>query len=798
MPNDLIIVESAAKARTIKQYLGGAFDTEASVGHVRDLPAGKLGVDVENGFAPTYVVTAEKRTVDRLKKAVKGAGQVLLATDPDREGEAIAWHLAEMLNLKSPQRIVFHEVTRKAIQEAVSHPRDIDRQLVDAQQARRVLDRLVGYELSPLLGGMLKKGLGTGRVQSVAVRFVVERERERDAFQPVDYWRIETDLVTDRGEPITARYQDPAQKEDRDRILDGTRAEQIAAALRGEVQGPAAFTVKGLESRQSTSKPPLPYNTSSLQQDASTRLSFRPKRTMDIAQRLYEGLELGQGESQGLITYMRTDGTSMSPEAFTAATGWITEKYGKDHAAAAAPRGKAAQGAQEAHEVIRPTDPTRTPEDVRPFLDRDQWRLYELIWRRFMASVMTPATFQSTTATIESGEHQLVARGSVVTFAGFTEIWYRGDDQPVLPALTSGQALSLVELRLTQHATQPPPRYSEAALIQKLEERGIGRPSTYADTIEKIETHGYVGQEDRRLFPTRLGFAVTDLLVERFTEVIDPDFTAHMEQLLDRVQAGESPWGDAVGQFYTGFSRDLARAREELTGDTGEECPNCHEAQLKRKASKHGPFKVCPKCKYKEDLSELIRDERPAVATGDPCPRCGKPLVTRQSRRGPFVGCSGFPDCDYIQPDASRPGPVLLDEVCPKCNKHQLARKTGRRGEFVGCSGYPECDYIKSDRERIAPEPTGRDCPKCKKPLVTRQSRRGPFVGCSDYPRCKYTERTAAGSGPARPAPIPVGEDCPQCGKGLVQRQGPRGAFIGCSGYPKCRYARDVAPAPAS
>ena len=820
MPNRLIIVESPSKARTLGRFLGAGYTIKASMGHVRDLPKKGLAVDIDNAFRPEYEVTKETQVRD-LRKAAKAADSVLLASDPDREGEAIAWHLAEELHLKNPERIVFHEITKAAVEAALASPRPIDRHLVAAQEARRVIDRLVGYQISPLLwkkvSGGGRRRLSAGRVQSVAVRLVVDREREIDAFVTEESWTVDALLVTDGGEELTARLYarrgevaddepstdasaeaEPTATEAGAR--DGTRlvltdeasALAVMTALGVDADGkPAAgappFRVAGIIAKSRRTQAPAPYTTSSLQQDASTRLRMAPGRTMRIAQQLYEGIDLGSEGSTGLITYMRTDSSRISPMAKEAAARHIEAEYGASYVGKGGPARGAKKGpvdAQDAHEGIRPTDVTRTPDAIAGKLTDDQRKVYDLVWRRFVASQMAPALFDTTRVDLEAGDFVFRASGSVLRFDGWLRVARRDDDRSDrnLPALTENQELALRELKREQHFTQPPPRFTEASLIKELEERGIGRPSTYASIVDTIQEREYVAQQERRLHPTALGTTVDGVLRQSFPDVVDVDFTADLEKRLDGIEEGVRGYEPTVRAWYEGFQVELARAEKDMervkvpARATGEECPECHEGELVVRESRYGEFTGCsryPECSYiKKDPAA---EPQP---TGESCPDCSRPLVVRRSKRGPFTGCSGYPDCRYIKQE----GP-------PRAG----------RGGAAGAAA-----------PRATQQQAGRDCPDCKKPLLVRAGRRGPFIGCSGYPRCRHTENeVTAATAPAAdlsafdaPPPAadgtaaPVAEPaaltelgpCPDCGKALVERRGRFGPFVSCSGYPGCKY----------
>jgi DNA topoisomerase-1 len=745
----LIIVESPAKARTLKRFLGDRFDVLASMGHVRDLPEKQLGVDVDSGFKPSYeVVESRRKTITELRSATKKDSQVILASDPDREGEAIAWHLAEVLKLRSPKRIEFHEITADAVRRALESPREIDMKLVNAQQARRVVDRLVGFRLSPFLWSKVQKGIGAGRVSSVALRLVCDREDEIRKFVPVESWTIDVELAKKaadqhfmarlnrlRGEP--ADGAEATKNEPKLVVRTEAEAQELVSKLGG-----ASYRVTGVEKKRRTKSSYLPYITSTLQQDASSRLHYRPYRTMRVAQDLYEGIELGDEGATGLITYMRTDSTRISAEAESKVKGWIKEKYGDKYIGG--PRtAKASPGAQDAHEAIRPTDVNRTPESIRKYLSPDQQKLYELIWRRFVASRMAAAVYDQTQVEIEGGEYVFRATGSVLAFDGFYKVWERDEkEEPDLPQLAEGEDLDYHGLKPEQHFTQPPPRYSEATLIKELEQRGIGRPSTYAPTVETItKEHGYVEIKERRLYPTRIGEAVNTIMVEHFKDIADYDYTAKLEKRLDEVENGTEEWVPVVSDFYGPLQKMLTDAEEAMPADTDEVCPLCHEGHLVLKASRFGPFMGCsryPKCKFRRALTPNGELPEPKLLD-EACPVCGKPLQQRTGRYGEFVGCSGYPDCKYIKRDAPAEA-KLTGEKCPQCSEGNLVERTGRFGPFVACSRYPECKYRanigKDGKPAAGPKLLDEPCPICGKPLMERRGRYGMFKSCSDYPTC--------------------------------------------------------------
>jgi DNA topoisomerase-1 len=742
----LIIVESPAKAKTLKRFLGDRFDVLASMGHVRDLPKSQMGVDVEAGFKPSYeVVESRRKTINELRSAVKKDGSdVILASDPDREGEAIAWHLSEVLNLRSPKRIEFHEITADAVRRALEAPREIDMRLVNAQQARRVVDRLVGFRLSPFLWAKVQKGIGAGRVSSVALRLVVDREVEIRKFVPVESWTIDIELSKLSDERhFLARLNRPrnvagsADAEPKLEVKTQAEADALLHALEG-----ATYRVLGVEKKRRTKSSNAPYITSTLQQDASSRLRFRPGNTMRIAQQLYEGVDIAEG-STGLITYMRTDSTRISDEAEARVKAWIKEIQGEKYVGIARVV-KASPGAQDAHEAIRPTDINRTPESLRQYLSPDQYKLYDLIWRRFVASRMAPAVYDQTQVEIDGGAYIFRANGSVLTFDGFYKIWPREENgEADLPELAEGEDLEYHGVKPEQHFSQPPPRYSEATLIKELEQRGIGRPSTYAPIVETItKDHGYVEIKERRLHPTQIGEAVNTIMVDHFKAISDDGYTATLEKRLDEVERGSEEWVPVVSDFYGPLQQMLTAAEEATPADTDEVCPLCGEGHLVRKASRYGPFMGCsryPKCKFRRALTPDGEAPQPKLLE-EMCPTCGKPLQLRTGRYGEFIGCSGYPDCKYIKRDAAQTEAKLTGEKCPQCGEGQLVERTGRFGPFVACNRYPECKYRanigKDGKPGQGPKLLDEPCPICGKPLVERRGRYGMFKSCSDYPAC--------------------------------------------------------------
>jgi DNA topoisomerase-1 len=745
MTKTLVVVESPAKAKTIEKYLGDGYAVRASYGHIRDLPRSKLGVDPDQGFAVQYEVPEDsKRHVADLKKALKQNEDLVLATDYDREGEAIAFHVATLLGVEpaGAKRVTFTEITRDAILEAFAHPRTIDMELFDAQEARRILDRLVGYKISPLLWKRVQPGLSAGRVQSVAVRLIVEREREIDAFVPVEYWSIDVRLTPeDVEQPFLARLTEVPEGKlatgpDKKGLLLGTEgdAAQHAERLRG-----ASYRVIGVEKKERKRSPAPPFTTSTLQQEAARKLGFSARKTMTLAQRLYEGLDMPGEGTTGLITYMRTDSVTIADSALREIAELVKQDYGRDYSLAEARRYKTrSRNAQEAHEAVRPTSVFRTPQRVAAALERDQLRLYTLIWQRTVATQMADARFDQVGIDIEAlapanghdggqTRYGLRATGQTLTFDGFLKLYREGrDDEPdedaeaALPVLTAEQLLHLLEVLPEQHFTQPPPRYTEASLVKKLEELGIGRPSTYASIISTIQDRGYVRLEDRRFRPEDVGYVVTDKLVEHFPDIVNPDFTAYMEKELDDIAEGQLRKVQMLEEFNGPFERALEKAEDSFE-------------------------------RYSEELDELC----------PLCPQEGREpgrLQVKLGRYGKFIGCPNYPECRYIRnmDGTERAEPELLDETCPDCGR-QLQRRVGRYGPFVGCSGYPECRYIKKD----PPTSTGVTCPQCHRgELVEKHTRFGTFYGCDRYPECDL----AVNNPPEKDRP------CPECGSLLLRR----------------------------
>lgn len=713
MRKSLVVVESPAKAKTISKFLGRGYQVKASMGHVRDLPKSKLGVDVDNGYEPTYISVRGMGDVIRdLKAAAKKVDNVLFATDPDREGEAISWHLAHLLGIRpeSKCRIEFNEITKNAIKEAVKRPREIDMDYVNAQQARRVLDRLVGYKLSPFLWRKIKRGLSAGRVQSVALRLIVDREREIDGFIPEEYWTIEADFESMAARPADALKGEIGREQGAKRFtarLVARAGEKInipnedAANRVVEDLKASTFVVTAVARKDKKKYPSPPFTTSTLQQEASRKLRFSPSRTMRVAQQLYEGIDIGAEGTVGLITYMRTDSTRVSSEAQSEARSHILSAHGKAFLPDRPPVYKSRGGAQDAHEAIRPTSVLRLPDMIKSHLTADQYRLYKLIWHRFVASQMSPAVYDSVTVDIAAGEYQLKASGSRLKFSGFLCVYEEGADSAQdadgenaeLPAVQEGEELRLLEIKPEQHFTQPPPRYTEASLVKTLEENGVGRPSTYVSIIDTIRKRNYVYLENRQFRPTELGFAVNDIIAQHFPKIIDVEFTATMEENLDRIAEGLAAWNQVVDEFYRPFERTLEHAMmnaEEIT------------------------------------IPDEVADQQ--------CPQCGRNLVIKQGRYGRFLACPGFPECRFTKPIVDE-----LDVPCPVCGQGKVVRRRSKRGKtFYGCSRYPECGFTSWN------QPTAEKCPVCGSHLVSRQNRRrGTELACSNK-QCSYSRPAAA------------------------------------------------------
>jgi DNA topoisomerase I len=801
MSKSLVIVESPAKAKTIEKYLGKGFEVRASIGHIMDLPKNDIGVELKGRtFEPELIVSPGKeKIVDALKKLGLKADEIFLAPDPDREGEAIAYHLALQLGTsakekKKIRRVTFNEITKKAVQEAFKHARDVDQNLVDAQQTRRVLDRLVGYQISPLLWDKVRRGLSAGRVQTVAVRLIVEREREIGAFKPVEYWTLDALLHADKqpdksftakfigieGEP--ARVANGKDKDGKDQFIANAIAGEAAMNAVVSALKDARWSLASVQSREQQRRPLPPFITSQLQRDASTKLGFNVRRTMGVAQRLYEGIDLGAEGTTGLITYMRTDSPRVAPDAIVTARDWVAKQLGAKYLPESPNVYKGKKDAQDAHEAIRPTDASRTPESVARYLSDEQLKLYTLIWRRFVASQMTPAVFDVTTAKIaavsakDGKTFDFRVSGSVLRFDGFLKVYEASeekkddDDETAnkLPNLDGVKALALDSLEREQKFTQPPPRYNEASLVKELEERGIGRPSTYASIINTIQDREYVvkhGGSRGRFYPTEIGMVVCDLLVESFPYIFDMTYTARLEEELDDIEAGKEKWTDLLNGFYDHFEDELKDAGKKMR-------------DIKR--------------------SEQMTDEK--------CDLCGSPLVLKWGKFGSFFACSAYnkkdpASCTFTKentaakPDLNTPEAqeaTEQEEYCENCGRVMVLRR-GPFGMFMSCPGYnedPPCKTIRKlsqKQQQKPPVPTGEDCPLCGKPLVLRQGQYGEFVSCSGYPKCKYVKQN-----------LIEGMKCPKCGTGdLAERKARRGnVFWGCTNYPKCDFTSNSKPVP--
>jgi DNA topoisomerase-1 len=740
-PKKLVVVESPTKAKTLEKFLGPGYSVKASFGHIRDLPKNKIGVDTERNFEPSYVVPeGSKKAVTALKTAFKKADDVILATDYDREGEAIAFHVAEILGIEPAQakRVTFTEITKDAILEAFAEPRNIDLRLVEAQQARRILDRLVGYRISPILWKKVRTGLSAGRVQSVALRLIVDREREIRAFQAKEYWTVDARLAPNGDESaFLARLIQIGEE----KLAASPDKKGLVLGAEGDTQShverlrEAAYRVAEVRQKEVKRSPSPPFTTSTLQQEAARKLNFSSRKTMVVAQQLYEGVTIPVEGQVGLITYMRTDSVNIAEQALAELTEVVREQYGDQYTLDKPRRYKKKQrGAQEAHEAIRPTGAQRLPDQIESHLERDQARLYRLIWQRAVASQMAEARFNQVSVDIEAKapsdgpDYLLRATGQTMLFDGFRRVYFEGvDDTPdqdqesLLPQLTAEQVLRLLEVLPEQHFTQPPPRFSEASLVKALEELGIGRPSTYASIISTLVAREYVLLESRRFFPQDVGEVVTDLLVEHFPEIVDVNFTAHFEEELDDIAEGKMGWTQVLDEFYGPFERLLEKKEDEIERfeeDLNETCPRCPEegrepGKLTVKLGRAGKFIGCsnyPDCRYTRNLDGQEKPE--PEETGEMCPECGKPLIRRHGRYGPFTGCSGYPDCKYIKKEQKTTG-----VQCPQCKEGELVVKRTRRGKtFYGCGRYPECDFAVW--QRPAPDP----CPECGN-LMTFQAK---------------------------------------------------------------------------
>lgn len=738
MAKSLLIVESPTKARTLERYLGKDFIVKASVGHIKDLPQNKLGIDLEKEFLPEYkVIRGKKKIINELNQAAAKADEIYLGPDPDREGEAIAWHIAEELDTdgKPIRRVLFYELTQRAIKESLAHPDPLNKARYEAQQARRILDRLVGYLISPLLWAKVKRGLSAGRVQSVALRLICEREKQVLAFEPEEYWTIDADLKLAQQQKGKGSSSFNAQLTRCGRkkcsISTGEEAHNLVELIK-----PLPFKVSKVEQKTRKRTPSPPFITSTLQQEAARKLRFPARRTMSVAQRLYEGMELGDEGAVGLITYMRTDSTRLSQEAVAAARDHIVQTWGKEYLPPKPVAYKTKKGAQDAHEAIRPTDVTRTPDSVARYLSREQLNLYTLIWQRFVACQMTPARIAQTTVDISAGDYTFRASGSIIEFPGFMQVYVesREDENGAdknearLPELAEGQILELLKVDPKQHFTQAPPRFSEASLIKELEDLGIGRPSTYAAIVSTILDREYVTLQKQRLFPTELGLLVNGLLVGNFPNIVDVDFTARMEKSLDEVEKTESPYQELLEEFYAKFEKSLKSAE-----------------------------------------TNMVNVKSVGLPTDLKCPESGHPLHIKWSRNGPFLACSAYPDCTFTSDyDRDEKGHIQLrkesvtEEKCEKCGR-PMVLKRGRFGDFLACSGYPECKNTRSIG-------TGIPCPRedCDGEMVERVSKKGRrFYGCSRYPGCDtlFWHR-------------PIKKDCPLCGSPILLEKNMRGGKV--------------------
>lgn len=808
MSKSLVIVESPAKAKTIGKYLGKDFQVEASVGHVKDLPKNKIGVELQHRtFEPELIVIPGKEKVmDRLRKLAKSADSVYLAPDPDREGEAIAAHLEEELRSSVKKnaihRVTFNEITPKAVKAAFNHARDVDQHLVDAQTTRRVLDRIVGYQISPLLWDKVRRGLSAGRVQTVAVRLIVEREEEIKAFKAVEYWTIDAVLApSPKGQEFTAHFigidgqRARVETVDAPALPDQKLTDEVVAQLKK-----AAWSVKTVDRKERRRNPTAPFTTSKLQQDASRQLGFNVKRTMGVAQRLYEGVDIG-GDTVGLITYMRTDSTRVAPEAIQSVREWIGKKLGKQYLPEAPNAYKSKKDVQDAHEAIRPSNPELHPEEIRKSLSDEQYRLYKLIWQRFVASQMTPAVFDQTTVEIAAKAdraYDFRVTGSVLKFDGFLKVYEEAkdkkdeDDEALankLPELNAGDALALQELKPEQKFTQPPPRYNEASLVRELEEQGIGRPSTYASIINTIQDREYVQKIGGRrgpFVPTEIGTVVNGLLVKNFPYIFDKTYTAKLEEELDDIEEGKEKWTDLLKGFYDYFEKELKVADKKMEDikrmekPTDQVCDLCGSPLL-LKWGKFGSFYACSAYDKKKPGSCTFTKEnfeaKPHLTVASEeeqeeeyCENCGRVMVLRNGPWGPYMACPGYnedPPCKTVrrlnQKQQQKP-PQPLDEKCPKCGE-QLVLRHGQYGEFVSCSGYPKCKYIKQNT-------IGVKCPKCHEgDIVEKKARRGNlFYGCSEYPKCDFTANYK-----------PVEKKCPECGSPyLLEKTLKSGVYLVC------------------
>jgi DNA topoisomerase I len=799
MAKSLVVVESPAKAKTIGKYLGKNFVVKASVGHIKDLPKSKLGVDVDDDFTPHYsIIPSKTKIVKELRAAAKESTDIYLAADPDREGEAICQHLFEELSSKSRNiyRVLFHEITKNAIEEAFKKPGRINQNKVNAQQTRRILDRLVGYKISPLLWDKVRRGLSAGRVQTVALRLIVEREQEIRAFKSQEYWTLSARLAAETPPEFTAKAR--LLDEKKWEVSDGDTTRAIVDELRQ-----ALFIVRKINRREKKKYPVPPFITSKLQQEAARKLNFSVKRTMVLAQKLYEGIEIGKEGAVGLITYMRTDSARVSESALQEVRGLIRRDYGEAYLPHHPIYYKSKKTAQEAHEAIRPTSVERTPESLKNDLEPDIWRLYNLIWNRFIASQMNPALFDQTDIDISAGRVDFRATGSITKFNGFLAVYQESKaedstnqdgEEAVLPETKEGEALTLKDLLPDQHFTQPPPRYNEASLVKALESKGIGRPSTYATILSTIQDREYVDKHDGKFYPSETGEVVLELLVASFDEIFDYEYTARMEDHLDRIESGRELWQNAMRDFYDRFSKRLEVAEKEMRDikteaiETDEVCDKCG-SKMVIKWGKFGRFLACssyPECRNTREIPKICNldgSEKSNSNDAIECEKCARPMVLKRGRFGEFMACSGYPECRNTKKIVKSAEDVIvkqdipLEEDCPVCGK-KLAIKHGRFGEYTACSNYPDCKYIKL-------KSTGVRCAKegCSGEIVERKSRRGKtFYGCSNYPECDFVLWN-------KPLPDP----CPMCGAPftLIKTTKKSGTFRFCNNE-ECKFRESV------
>jgi DNA topoisomerase I len=761
MPKALVIVESPAKAKTINKYLGKDYVVKASLGHIKDLPKRDLAVDVDHDFEPHYeVIEGKKKLISELKAAAKKVDEIYLAADPDREGEAICYHLEEELRDKKGVtkifRVMFNEITKKAVLKAFETPTQVNKNLVDAQQSRRVLDRLVGYKISPLLWDKVRRGLSAGRVQTVALRVIVEREREIRAFLKKEYWTVDADLLAKKKPELSARLIRAGEE------TPELGNQEVTSALVAQLEG-AAYVVKSVSTREKKRNPVAPFITSTLQQESSRKLRFSVKRTMVLAQRLYEGIEIGKEGAVGLITYMRTDSTRVSDDAITDVRYYIGERYGAQFLPPSPNIYKGKKDAQDAHEAVRPTSMVYSPEVVEKYLAEDEMKLYRLIWNRFVASQMLPALFDQTTIDVtatgkDAVEYTFRATGSVPRFDGFLKVYQEGKDQADeddeelkhrLPVVAEGELLRFKAIKPEQHFTEPPPRYNEATLVKRLESDGVGRPSTYASILSTILEREYVRKEGGRFTPTELGIIVTGLLLESFDDIFEVKYTARMEEELDEIEDGKLDWRVAMAEFYERFDKDLKHAEEHMT--------------------------------------DIKRMEEP---TGEMCGKCGKPLVLKWGKHGKFIACTGYPECTYTrepEPENVEVAEQGEEEYCENCGRPMVLKK-GRFGTFLACSGYPDCKTTKQigGAQKKPDQPLDEKCPQCQSNLVMKYGRYGEFTACSNYPTCKYVKQKT------------IGVKCPECSEGeIIERRSKKGkTFYGCNRYPDCTFVAWGKPVP--